>query len=70
MYLQIFSGLPIKNPPSNRQVEQVQSLGQEDLLKKETATHSGTQFKCCSQYVSKFGKLDSGCRSGKPQFSP
>ena len=25
--------------------------------------------KCCSQYASKFGKLSSGCRTGKRQFS-
>ena len=25
--------------------------------------------KCCTQYVSKFGKLSSGCRTGKGQFS-
>ena len=65
MYLQIFSGLPIKNSPINRQEAQVQSLGQEDLLEKEIATHTGTQFKCCFQYVSKFGKLNSGCRPEK-----
>ena len=26
-------------------------------------------WKCCIQYVSKFGKLSSGCRTGKGQFS-
>ena len=26
-------------------------------------------LKCCSQYVSKFGKLSSGHRTGKGQFS-
>ena len=26
-------------------------------------------LKCCSQYVSKFGKLSSGLRTGKGQFS-
>ena len=26
-------------------------------------------FKCCTQYVSKFGKLSSGHRTGKGQFS-
>ena len=26
-------------------------------------------LKCCSQYVSKFGKLSSGSRTGKGQFS-
>ena len=25
--------------------------------------------KCCTQYVSKFGKLSSGCGTGKAQFS-
>ena len=26
-------------------------------------------LKCCTQYVSKFGKLINGCRTGKSQFS-
>ena len=26
-------------------------------------------LKCCTQYVSKFGKLSSGCRTGNDQFS-
>ena len=26
-------------------------------------------FKCCTQYASKFGKLSSGHRTGKSQFS-
>ena len=26
-------------------------------------------LKCCTQYVSKFGKFSSGCRTGKRQFS-
>ena len=28
-----------------------------------------TQLKCCSQYIRKFGKLSSGQRTGKGQFS-
>ena len=26
-------------------------------------------LKCCTQYTSKFGKLSSGCKTGKGQFS-
>ena len=29
----------------------------------------GDALKCCAQYVSKFGKLNSGHRTGKGQFS-
>ena len=29
----------------------------------------GDAMKCCTQYVSKFGKLSSGHRTGKDQFS-
>ena len=30
---------------------------------------NGMQLKCCTQYASKFGKLSSGHRTGKGQFS-